>query len=396
MTSKVEVQKEMKVKKKSKNSLRENNKQSFKDVIKILNIDETFTKSDTKQKKYNKFITAVVPEENFNYMSDLIELPTTSEKYKWLLVCMDLATNIFDIEAMKNKEAKTTLDAFKIIIKRGILKLPEISLKTDGGTEFKGQFNSYLLNHKIFHKTAMTYRKTQMGPVEGLNNTIARLLMNYLNDKSLEIGKDYLNWTDILPQIRVEVNHYRKRNIDKLKDYQDEHYFNVNVAGKPEYSIGDYVHWKVERPIDIHGKSLNDQKFRKGDRIYSLETRQIVDILCYSSTPYYRYKLKDMNNVSYSSYELKPSAKGDDYYRVRKIIGVKTMNKKKFYLVWWDKTLKKDATWVSGDQLVEDGLSDEIQAYEKQHMKQKKIIPKNKVAVVDDDYDEENPYWKPF
>ena len=58
---------------------------------------------DNKQKKYNKFISAIVPEPNFNYMSDLIELPTTTEHYKWLLVVVDLATNLFDIEPMKNK-----------------------------------------------------------------------------------------------------------------------------------------------------------------------------------------------------------------------------------------------------------------------------------------------------
>ena len=67
----------------SLNDLRENSKQSFKEVIKDLSINEFYTKADAKQ-KYNKFVTAVVPEPDFNYMSDLIEMPTTKAGFKWI------------------------------------------------------------------------------------------------------------------------------------------------------------------------------------------------------------------------------------------------------------------------------------------------------------------------
>lgn len=188
--------------------LRVNNSQEFESVIESFGIDETFTKADVKQKKYNRFVTSVVPEQDFNYMADLIELPTTKEKYKWLLVCTDLASNLFDIEAMKNKSSKTTMEAFKAIVKRGILDIPEISLKTDGGSEFKGEFHEYLENKKVFHKTAMPYRKRQMSPVEGLNGIIGRLLMGYLNEKTMEFGKEYLEWTDILVYTIFKVSIY--------------------------------------------------------------------------------------------------------------------------------------------------------------------------------------------
>jgi hypothetical protein len=368
---------EKKIKSKDKGptlkGLRENSSQSFKDVIKDLGTNEFFTKADMK-KKYNKFVTAVVPQEDFNYMSDLIEMPTTKSGFKWILVVLDLATNVFDIEPMQNKEATTTLNAFKKIVKRGILILPEISIKTDGGTEFKGAFDKYLTEHKIMHKTAKAYRKQQMGPVEGLNTTIARLLMNYLNDKSMELDKDYSNWDDILDMVREEVNQYRVRDLGKLKQYQDAHYFDPEEAGDPEFNIGQYVHYKVDRPIDIRGNPINDGKFRQGDRIFSLETRQIVDILCYPSEPHYRYKLHDMVNVSYSASELKLSKQKDDYYILRKIIGVKTVAKKKFYLCWWKGELKADATWEAVDKLLEDGLADEIAEFEKESRKRDRKI----------------------
>lgn len=392
----------------SLNDLRENNDTSFKDVIKDLSINEFYTKADVKQ-QHNKFITAVVPEADWNYMSDLLQLPTTSKGYKWLLVVVDLATNLFDIQEMKNKEANTTLTAFKQIIKRGILKLPEISLKTDNGTEFKGAFHKYLIDHKIFHKYSMPYRHQQQSPVEGLNATIARILMTYLNDKSVEMGEDYYNWDDILDLIREEVNEYRKRDMSKLKEYQAKRYFNVTEAGEPEYNIGDYVHWRIDRPTDILGNPINDNRFRKGDRIYSIETRKIVDILYYPSKPFYRYKLHDMLHVSFSASQLKPSEQEGDFYEVKKILNIRTVDGEKFALVWWKGYKKDESSWVECEQLIEDGLGDTITEYEQsvapKQTKGKKPMPKKIVAKRvkrekytpqhDTDSDEENPYFKP-
>lgn len=38
-------------------------------------------------------------------MSDLIVLPETNEGYKYLLVVLDLATNLFDYQPIKRKTA---------------------------------------------------------------------------------------------------------------------------------------------------------------------------------------------------------------------------------------------------------------------------------------------------
>jgi hypothetical protein len=52
----------------------------------------------------------------------------------------------------------------------------------------------------------------------------------------------------------------------------------------------------------------------EGDILYSIDTKEIVDILCYHNSPFFRYKLKDMPNVSYSDYEFKKSKKSDNTY----------------------------------------------------------------------------------
>ena len=341
--------------------------QSFKNLLsKDLDIvgDEFYTKFDNKQKKFNRFINSVVPEEDFNYMGDLLILPETKEGYKYLLVILDLATSEFDMEPMKTKEADETLKAYKKIIKRKIIKIPQISFRTDNGGEFKSSFNEYLVKNKVFHKWAVSGNHKQQAPIEGLNNTLSRLLNNYMNKKSLELKKTYKEWTDILDIVRKELNKYRKRDLDKLKKYQEKFYFSSTKAGEPDFKIGDIVHYRLFKPQDINGNEINDKGFRQGDRRLSIDAREIVKILYYPDEPYYRYVLKDLNNISFSKYDLKLSKKQSNTYTVKKIIDKKIQNKKTYYLVWWKKYLKKDSTWEPKEQLIEDGLEDYIKEYE--------------------------------
>jgi hypothetical protein len=211
-----------------------------------------------------------------------------------------------------------------------------------------------------------------MAPVEGLNGVIGRLLMGYLNEKTMEFGEDYYEWTDILDDVREELNDYRERDLDKLREYQNQFTFDEEEAGEPEYKIGDYVYFMLDKGIDIQGKALSDDKHRYGDRIYSIQTRKIVDILMYPSKPWYRYKLKDMPHVSYSSYELKPAKVGKDTYIVRKIIDTKMWQKQRYYLVWWRGKVKANSTWELEDQLIEDNLQDYIDQFKEDQKRKKK------------------------
>ena len=63
----------------SRSKLKENDGHDFKeDVLKKLNIDEFSIKADKKH-KYNRFDLNVIPEEDFNMMCDLVELPTVQQ-----------------------------------------------------------------------------------------------------------------------------------------------------------------------------------------------------------------------------------------------------------------------------------------------------------------------------
>jgi len=88
--------------------------------------------------------------------------------------------------------------------------------------------------------------------------------------------------------------------------------------------------------------------------------------------PYYRYVLFNMPNVSFSKFDLKPSKQKENTYIVKKIIGKKVENKVIYYLVFWKGFLTKDSTFEPKTKLIQDGLKDYIDSYEKELRDKKK------------------------
>ncbi|RYH27825.1 hypothetical protein EON65_13075 [archaeon] len=97
-----------------------------------LGIDKSNSKA-TKPKKYNKVKNNMVRKEDGVFQMDLIELPETKQKYKYLCTVCDLATDEFDCEALKTKTPKEVTKAFEKILDRPYLDKPYI-LTTDSGT----------------------------------------------------------------------------------------------------------------------------------------------------------------------------------------------------------------------------------------------------------------------
>ncbi len=327
-------------------------------LLNTLKIDSTLTKPI-----FYKFPTVkqnVFPKKGYNYQADTLMLPTTKEGYRYLLVMVDLWSNYFDIEPTKNKEAQTMLEAMKAIFKRGILKKPEASVKTDQGTEFKHLFDKFLFENSILHLTTLPDRHKQLGNVERLNRDLGQLFMTYLTDKTHKLGYDYNNWTDIVPQVREELN--------KIKTHPNDQDPRLKVpllisTNKPKYKLGDLVYRRLEVPRDRFGNKFHNTKFRAGDSRFEInEPRKIVNILAYG--PRWRYLINGFPNVSYDEAELMPAKEKEEKYIVHKIIGKKMMKGKLHYLVWWKRYNKSESTYEPAKSLIDDGLQEYIDEYE--------------------------------
>jgi hypothetical protein len=127
--------------------------------------------------------------------------------------------------------------------------------------------------------------------------------MTYLTNKTLELGYEYLEWTDIIDELRRNLNDAKKHPPDvDLTSYLPKE---INMDNIPLFKIGDIVYHRLKIPVDKTGTKLHDSRFRQGDiRFDLLHPRKTVQVFAYSSYNPYRYELQDMPNVSYAEAEL--------------------------------------------------------------------------------------------
>ena len=333
----------------------------MKPLLKSLNINEKFTKPRLeKQPVYNHIKNNIPRIEDYNFMADLIEMPETKNKNKYILVIVDLATNEFDIEPLKFKSPEDVLKGSKNIFKRSYLKIPYASIRTDNGNEFKGMFQKWCDTEHIFHKVNIPNRHTQLANVDSLCHQLERLFNGYMNYKEEETGKVYKNWDDITDKVRKGLNKIRKIKVNKF-DINDYPFFvNEHI---PKFKIGQVVHYKLDTPENALGKKQPTSNFRTGDYRYSNVPRKITQILYFNDEPYFRYILEGIPNASYSEYQLIKSIYKQSRYKVKKIIDDRFVNNKREFLIWWDKYLKRESTFEKESELRKDGLGNLIDEY---------------------------------
>jgi hypothetical protein len=87
---------------------------------------------------------------------------------------------------------------------------------------------------------------------------------------------------------------------------------------------------------------------------YELGDSAVRETLCTSANP----SGQPWSNL------LPASNETEEKFIVRKIIGKKTEKKIIYYLVWFNKSLKKNATWEPRSKLLEDNLDEYIKEYE--------------------------------
>ncbi|KAF0754886.1 hypothetical protein AaE_005159 [Aphanomyces astaci] len=174
-------------------------KSSTAKLLAKFNIDETFTKPS--KVVFDSVKANTFPMSGYNYMADVLYLPTTKRKFKYILTMIDIWSNNIDFEPIRNKKAKTVLDAMKVTFNRKLMPKPRASIRTDGGSEFKEGFHKFVYDESILHRVSELYRHNQLANVERLNRTLGRFLNGYMNAKEVETAKVYRAWTDIIDEL---------------------------------------------------------------------------------------------------------------------------------------------------------------------------------------------------
>jgi len=279
----------------------------------LLGIDEKFTRV-IKKPIYNNVKDNIPLIEDYNFMADILHLPTDKFGYCKLLVVLDLATDEFDIEALKSDGSSETLKAFEKMTRRQFVKIPKASITTDGGSSFKGVFQNYLHNNNIFHKTCAAGRHQQLANIDNLCRQLGRLFNGYMVSKEFKTGKVSKSWMPAIVTIRDNLNDIRRKELpsditthiypvfDNAKiDKKTKKYIQI----KPKYKMGDLVHRKYDEPRNALGKKQPTKIFREGDIRLEVKTRAIVNVCYYPGKNNYRYILNGLPNASYTDQELR-------------------------------------------------------------------------------------------
>ena len=171
-------------------------------------------------------------------------------------------------------------------MKRKYLNLPYYSIQTDNDGAFKSVFQKLLYDKSILHKTTQPYRHKQNSMIESLNSTLARLLNGYMNSKEEETGKPFNEWTEILDDIRTELNQERKVK-DGNRRTDD---YPVPDLEKPQtLKVGDIVYVKSAVLLNALGKKQPTENFRTGDYRTDRIPKKIMKVVYFGGAVPYRY-----------------------------------------------------------------------------------------------------------
>jgi len=295
-----------------------------------LGIDRSYTKRRYRKKEeFNSVQENKRLEEDCSFMIDILMLPTAKFGFKYLLVCCDIASNEFDIEKMKNKDADTVLKAFKKMMERKHLNLPKYYMVSDKGSEFKGVFHKYMFDESIYHKQVTPGRHTQLANIDSLIAQLGRIIIGYLNKQEQRTGKTQRDWTPIVDTLRTELNKIRKVELpDDLKADRSQALVETtekveedvyDKKGKPtgqtrmvekfkkaRYKVGDMVYVLLHEPENILGKKQITKNFREGDVGISSQRFRINEVIAMNGRgPTFRYLVDGHPNVSYRATELR-------------------------------------------------------------------------------------------
>jgi hypothetical protein len=191
---------------------------------------------------------------NNRWAADLIDYnsrPSPDKKggepYQHILLVQDIFSRVLFAHALKNKDQETCRQAFESIVRQA--GSPD-RLDTDNGHEFRGEFQDYLNEEKIYHSVSdarsKNARATLDAAIKGLRQKLARL----------QITRNRRDWASLLSQAVESYN----RTV------------HGGLIGRAPYQ----VHWDKDLQFDLRNKAAQDMQqnnnmfFKKADQLTRL------------------------------------------------------------------------------------------------------------------------------
>lgn len=245
----------------------------YKNIFKNLKVNlnsKDYKKLQPPRVKDDRFIIL----SPYIYQADLITMPEF-DGYNYILNVCNMRTKYTDVRPLKNKQAKTVIDAFEEIINSKICKNIKY-LFTDPGSEFTNNaFKKFVDDNDIVIKYTRVGNHKQAGIIEASNRNYKKILNEYMSVKTK--NEYFLDWVDVLYKVRDGINDYLTKHSKPLWDFMNSSYDGGNNF---KFRVGEKVHVALDYPKTL----LNNKRmhsghgtgFRSGDKHYSDEVYKVI------------------------------------------------------------------------------------------------------------------------
>ena len=221
-----------------------------------------------KRANYEGKITAT--EINGRWAADLIDYtakpspsPDGGDPYQYILIVQDIFSRKIYVHALRTKTAEVCEQAFASIVRKA--GRPDM-LDTDNGLEFRGPFDQYLVEEKIYHQVADSRNKNARATLDAAIKQLRQQLAR------IQAVEGHRNWASVLQRAADAYNntvhtHLIGRAPDDVQDDKTLQFDLRWQAGK-DMEHNDALVAARARRLDHYGAFRVEQPQNKFERSF--------------------------------------------------------------------------------------------------------------------------------
>lgn len=171
----------------------------------FLSGEQTYVLHRRARRKYARS-RIFAPRKNWLWEADLTEvqkLKDFNDGIRYLLVVIDVFSKYAYVQPIRDKLAATVTKAFERILKSGADR--PLNLRTDSGSEFKGQFRELMAKYGINHYRSLE-GDIKAGVAERMNRTIKDKMYKFMSANNTQ------RFVDALPKL---VRAYNEKTVHR-------------------------------------------------------------------------------------------------------------------------------------------------------------------------------------
>jgi hypothetical protein len=286
----------------------------------------------------------------YQFQMDLVEVSQFSIKndgVKYLLNCIDIFTRYAFVRPLKDKTAKTVLNAFQSILQEAVQK--PVMIVMDKGTEFMNQqFKQYCdsLGIKLINPQVSIHAAF----VERFNRTLQMLIYKYMTENETN------RYIDVLQDLVKSYNTRKHRMINtsplQAEKNENNQHLQINLlqqqqlekikTQKPKLKVGDYV--RIAKQKGKFSRSYDEQAMQEIYKVKVIDTRKKI--------PLYRLTDYDGNTeLTGGFYEFELTPVITNTFRIEKVIKNRKYKGKKQLFVKWKGFGDEHNSWIDADNV---------------------------------------------